>query len=141
MVSGTIETPDTRLVTQMCHNLAPARAQRGQGPSGQLGCKKLICVMNLGAGLKHDSLHKYCQLAGAESDLILLHSTCCICKFKLQLTARVKTTRHMSPCVPCRLCCGLANPAHVNYIGTPHMWPARHQAPAQGLTSACLWRA
>ena len=66
MVSGTIETPDTRLVTQMCHNLAPARAQRGQGPSGQLGCKKLICVMNLGAGLKHDSLHKYCHLAGEE---------------------------------------------------------------------------
>ena len=130
MVSGTIETPDTRLVTQMCHNLAPARAQRGQGPSGQLGCKKLICVMNLGAGLQHahDSLHKYCQLAGAESDLILLHSTCCICKFKLQLTARVKTTRHMSPCVPCRLCCGLANPAHVNWEHRTCGQPAtRHQ--------------
>ena len=53
-----LQTPGTApLVTQMCHNLAPARAQRGQRPGGQLGCKKLICVMNLGAGLKHDSRH------------------------------------------------------------------------------------
>ena len=63
-----LQTPGTApLVTQMCHNLAPARAQRGQGPGGQLWCKKLICGMNLGAGLKYDSLHKYCQRSGAEN--------------------------------------------------------------------------
>ena len=63
-----LQTPGTApLVTQMCHNLAPARAQRGQGPGGQLWCKKLIYVMNLGAGLKRDSLHKYCQRSGAEN--------------------------------------------------------------------------
>ena len=37
-----LQTPGTApLVTQMCHNLAPARAQRGQGPGGSCDVRNL----------------------------------------------------------------------------------------------------